>query len=126
MEGYSKIDFNNKTIFYVNYSVFRSLPDPKEKILELLKFNQADLLQQPLNSVLTLVNVSHLHFDLTILKLFKESTDITLPYEKKLAVVGIKGLLKSGYNYVVGLSPNNKVQAFDTEEEAKEWLVKED
>lgn len=126
MEGYSKFTYCDKTIFYEDYSIFQSHPDQKEKVVELLKFIQGDLLKQPLNSVLSLVNVSNLKFDMLILKLFKESTQLTSPYERKIAVLGVKGMLKSGYNFVIGLTSKRQVKAFETEQEAKDWLVKED
>lgn len=34
----------------------------------------------------------------------------------------MKGLQKAGYNFIVGFT-NPKIKAFDTELEAKEWLV---
>lgn len=126
MEGYSKITYNGKTIFFSNYSIFESHPNQKEKIIELLKFIQADLLKQPPDSVLLLANFSNLKFDMPILKLFKDSTELTSHIDKRIAIVGVTGLLKSGFNFVVGLNAKLPVKSFDTEQEAKEWLVKED
>jgi hypothetical protein len=126
MEGYSKINYKNKTIYYSNYSIYQSDPDQKRKTLELLDFIQADRIKQPLNSVLALVNVANLDFDMEILKRLKENLQQTEPYDKKMALIGINGLKKTAYNFVFGLTPSPKRKSFDTELEAKEWLVKED
>lgn len=126
MEGFSKIIYKDKAIRYVNYSLFQSDPDQKQKMLELLAFSQSGRLQQPLNSVLTLINVSNLNFDLDTLQHFKESINITAPYDKKIAVIGVTGLIKSAYKFVVGATPSQKIRYFQAEPEAKEWLVQED
>jgi len=126
MEGFSEIIYKNKAIFYTNFSIYKADPDYKQKILDLLKFSDTESLKKPLNSVLALVNISNVKYDMNILHHFKESMNKTAPYGKKLAVLGVNGLLKSGYNFVVGLTPNLKRKAFDTEQEALEWLVMEE
>lgn len=125
MEGFSRITYKNKTINYVNYSIFQSDAHQKQKMLELLKFAEADRIIQPLDSALVLVNVSNLSFDMDTLKQFKESVDRMDPFDKKMAVVGVTGLIKTAYNFVFGLTQNRKRKAFDSELEAKEWLVVE-
>jgi hypothetical protein len=126
MEGFSIITYKDKTIFYSNFSIFQSDPDQKQKILKLMKYGEDEWLKQPLNSVLALINVLNLNFDMEILRYFRESLAKTTHYEKKIAIIGVTGLIKTAYNFVIGLVPNQKVKTFDTEEEAMEWLVKED
>ena len=48
-----------------------------------------------------------------------------MPYEKRVAVIGMKGLQKVAYNFIVSLTQKDLVKAFDSELEAKEWLVKD-
>jgi hypothetical protein len=54
-----------------------------------------------------------------VLKVIKEEGNIIKPYEGKTAVLGLNGLIKAGYNFVVGLAnPNYKL--FDSEQAAKD------
>jgi len=123
MEGYSEITYKEKTICYSNYSIYAN---QKEKMMELLKFEESQWVKHPQNSILALINVTNISFDMETLNKFKENIARTAPYEKKMALVGITGLLKTAYNFVFGLTPNQKEKAFDTEEEALEWLVREE
>lgn len=122
VEGFSIINYKGKNIIYANYS---SLGKDKEKILNLVNTLAEEYLKNPPNSVLGLTNVTNIHFDMDILNAFKSLGKKTAPHEKKIALVGVNGLLKAGYNFVVGFNNSNKFRAFDTEEEAKEWLVKD-
>jgi hypothetical protein len=62
-----------------------------------------------------------------LLTAFIDEGKKTNPYEKKVAVfginVGVNNVDKLAYNFISGLG-NNKMKVFDTESEAKEWLVK--
>jgi hypothetical protein len=58
-----------------------------------------------------------------VLNAFQKSTKRTADYEHKMAILGVKGLMKAAYNFVIGLTQNKKVKTFDSELEAKEWLV---
>lgn len=124
MEGFSKIAYKGKEIYYVDYSSFGF---DKEKALKLLR-SIPDLykqLQVPPHSVLALVNISGLHFDTDVINAFNEERPKTVEYEKKVAVIGMKGLQKVAYNFIVSLTQRNLVKAFDSELDAKEWLVSE-
>lgn len=63
-----------------------------------------------------------LFFILRRSKNFKEMQEKTGPYTKKIAVVGLKGLQKAGFNTIAGPNAKGPVKAFDTPDEAKEWL----
>jgi hypothetical protein len=125
MEVFSKIIYKNKMIYYLDYSAFQNDKDRKEKTLQLMKTAADTWSVQPKNSVLSLLNLNNFYFDMDILNAFKESASRTSENEKKMALIGVKGLIKTGYNFVIGLTQNSKVKVFDTEAEAKEWLVKD-
>ena len=115
VEGLSKIYYKNKMIYYIDYSVFQpiiSSKDKKEKTLLLLKSAGDEWITKPPNSVLSLVNVTSFYFDMDVLNAFKASATRTAPYENKMAIIGVKGLLKTAYNFVIGLTQNSKVKAF--------------
>lgn len=124
MEGLSVINCKNKEIIFVDHSVLSKDPNQKEKTIKLIKETTTEYQKRPKNSVLGLVNVEGSKFDMEILNVFKEEGGKIDPYEKKVAVYGVKGLQKAGYNFVVGLI-NSKYKVFETEVEAKEWLVKD-
>lgn len=119
MEGLSTIIYQNKAIIYMDYSGFG---DNKESAKELIKGGTAEYKNYPLNSVLALVNVKNLRFDTEIMNLWKEEQDKSAPYEKKVAVVGMGTLQKIAYNFITRLH-GNVIKAFDSEQEAKDWLV---
>jgi len=121
MEGYSVINYKNKQIHIVDYSV---LNKSKEKTIKLIQYATEQYKNLPKDSVLAIVNAENFYFDMDILKVFKEEGAKTAPYEKKVAVIGVKGLIKAAYNFVVGLTRNN-YKVMNSEAEAKEWLIKD-
>lgn len=126
MEGPVTLNYKGKSIVRVNYSQFAGLPraEQKEKILALLREGDETLKRYPPNTLLSLVNLSNVYFDMDIVNAFKNSNNAAAQNSlKKMAVVGITGVVKAAYNFVVGLSPNSKIRTFATEEEAKEWLA---
>jgi hypothetical protein len=119
VEGLSTISYKGKTIIYINYT---DLGKSKEKTIQLLIGATEEYRKYPLKSVLALTNTTNLAFNMDVLKIFKDEGKKTAPYEKKVAAIGVKGLLKAAYNFVVGLT-SKTFKVFDTELEAKEWLV---
>lgn len=119
MEGLSKIAYKGKEILYVDYSAIGS---EKEKAKQLILASTEEYMKYPPKSVLALVNVENLHFDSEIVDLMKTTKEKTVPYEKKIAIIGMKGLQKVAYNFVISLTQRDKVKTFNTAEEAKEWL----
>ncbi len=125
VEGLSIINYKGKTIVYGNYMTFaEDKSTQKAKTLELEKAVSAEYSKYSTKTLLALTNVQNMYFDMDILNAMKNSMDKVSPYMKKSAIVGVKGLAKAGYNFVIGLA-NHNTKAFDTEEEAKEWLVKD-
>ena len=120
MEGFSTITYKDKSFFYVDYSGFGS---DKEKAMQLIKGCTVEYMTHPKNSVVALLNVSGLRFNTEILNTFKSEQEIAAPYEKKIAVTGLNTLQRIAYNIIAGSARNVFIRAFDSEEEAKEWLV---
>jgi hypothetical protein len=127
MESVGKITYQNKTIFFADYT---EVGADKVKTIQTVK-DGTQLLstdesgeKRPPHSVLALANVTNVHFDMEVLRVFQEQNKELEQYYKKLAVVGVVGLLKAGYHFVIGLS-NKTIQIFNTEQEAKDWLIKD-
>lgn len=120
MEGLSKIIYKGKEIIYVDYSNFKL---DKMKTFNLV-FNCAnEYMKYPLKSVLAIVNLTNLYFDTDIIDAFKMTQEQTTPHQKRVALIGIKGLQLLAYNYIVHLNYRDKVRIFNNISEAKEWLV---
>jgi hypothetical protein len=122
MEGLSKITYKNKTILYIDYS---KVLGSKEKILQLIEKASQEYLKYPPKSALALTNFSNIQMDSDIVQMLKKTQEKTFLYEKKVTLIGNKDHLKVGYNFIVGFTQRSIVQMFDTELEAKEWLVKD-
>lgn len=120
MEKISTINYKGKNIIYANYE---PIGKDKEKVFELMACVGEAYKNSPPHSVLALINAGNIEFDMDILKRFKEAQGQYEVNQKKVAIIGVKGLLKAGYNFVIGLTSNKTTKAFDTEQEAKEWLV---
>lgn len=120
MEGFSVISYKNKTIYYFDYS---NIGNSREKVRQILDYYTREYRNLPPKSLLVLVNVSNLHLDTDLVNDFRISRNQTAPYEKKVASFGMRGMQKLAYNFVASLDKNDKVKAFDSELEAKEWLI---
>lgn len=119
LKGLSTFNYKGKSIIFVDYSVLNT----KEEALELINSSEKEYCQHPKNSVLAITNVSSLHFDTDIINAFSAAQNTALEFEKKVAVIGIKGLQKVAYNFIVALTARDKIKVFDTLEEAKDWVV---
>ena len=120
MEGISTISYQGMTILVIDFS---NLGKSKEGTLALIKAMGDEFAKNPLHSVLALINLTNSFFHVNTLTAFKSSREACGPYEKKVAVVGLKGLMKTGFKTVTGSDKVGTVMAFDSVQEAKEWLV---
>lgn len=120
MEGLSNITYQNKKIIYLDYS---NIGNSKEQAIQLIKAGTVEYAKYPPKSVIALVNVTNLRFDSEVMSVFKEEQDKAAPYEKKVAVFGLNALQRIAYNFISGSNKNVSIKAFDSEQEAKDWLV---
>jgi hypothetical protein len=120
METPIRISYKHKSLLYVDYASTRS----KEEKLTLLKIAAEEYMKQPQNSVLAIINLTKVNYDIEIVNNFIKSREKTAPYEKKEAIIGMSSLQRVAYNFICGLK-NNNTKTFDSEIEAKEWLVEE-
>lgn len=78
--------------------------------------------QEPPRSVLTLTDVTGSHFDSTIVKALRQLAEHDRPFVRAGAVVGLSGLMRVILSTLVHLTGRD-LRAFDTLEEAKQYLV---
>lgn len=125
-EGLSIINYKGKNIVYIDYTDFaKDKSTQKEKTMRLFSSATEEYQKHPAKSVLGLVNVENVYFDMDILNMFKNARGKHEPHTKKEATLGIKGLAKAGYNFIYGLNGSDIRKAFNTKEEALEWLVRD-
>ena len=120
MEGLSTIYYKGKQIHYVDYS---TTGGSKEKTLLLTKVWEEEFCKHPPKSVLTLANASGFRFDKEIMNATKAARIASEPYEIKSALFGMNNLTRAVYNFVLAMTAGNYQKVFNTELEAKEWLV---
>jgi hypothetical protein len=122
MEAISISIFQEKKIYVVNFAYSGN---SKEDTVSIIVAAEEEFSKNPSNSVLALINVSNAFFHFDTLKAFKNFQEKTDPFIKKVAIVGLVGLQKVGFNTVTRTDHKGTVKAFDSEQEAKEWLTAE-
>ena len=122
MEGISISTFQKKKIYVVSFAYSGN---SKEETVSTIIAAEEEFSKNPSNSVLALINVSNAFFHFNTLKAFKDFQEKTDPYIKKVAIVGLVGLQKVGFNTVSRSNHKGSVKVFDSEQEAKEWLIEE-
>jgi len=124
MEGFSIISYKDQPIYYFDYS---EIGNSKEKVIRLIKYATEEYAKLPLKSLLVLVNFTNLHFDMDVVNTFKEERKKSTPYEKKVAIFGMIGVMNIAYNFIANAGQaTDFMKAFDTELNAKEWLISDD
>lgn len=118
MERLRFIEHAGRRILYFD---FRDVRDP-QALLPLLEQAKAIVAREPEGSVLTLTNVSGLHFNAESVRAFKAMVEHNRPYIKESAVVGLSGLHRVIYVAVVKIA-RRRIPTFDDEASAKAWLV---
>ncbi len=113
------ITYKNVPILYTNWSNF---PTEKE-FLDATKETTNFVVEQNLGNLLELVDVTDSVTTTEIIKASKEAAILTKPFNKKKAVIGISGLKRILLNAVNRIA-SEKIVAFETKEQALEWLIK--
>jgi hypothetical protein len=95
-----------------------------EEAVAAIKQSKEVVATQPLGSLLVMTVVRGARYNTTVLQEMKELAAHNAPYVKASAVVGMAGLHRIAYQAVI-LFSRRKIQVFDTEAQALEWLVKQ-
>jgi hypothetical protein len=113
------VSHKGQSIFLIDFSHCKG-----KEILLLLDQVRADVARQSPGSVLTLADFSGAHVDKAVATKIKEVLVLDRPYVKKSAWVGIDSLPRVFYENFKNFS-QREIPAFDTREQAMDWLVKE-
>ena len=112
------IEYKGKSIYYMDFSNLKS----EKEISELINNSKIFIRNQPLSSLLTMTDLSGMHFNNEIRDLFSSFIKGNKPYVKAGTVIGISGLLGIIYNAVTKLTGRN-IKSMRSIDAAKEWLV---
>ncbi|MFO7368839.1 MAG: STAS/SEC14 domain-containing protein [Bacteroidales bacterium] len=120
-QGAKFIEFKGKPIYYVDYSNIKT----SEEFLAIIKSTNAfreKLKRDGKKDLLMLVNISESFVYGDVLTEIKKAATLTRELIAKEAIVGITGSKKILLKILQSLTKID-YKIFDTEEEAKEWLV---
>lgn len=95
-----------------------------DDILAVINESKPVIASKPVNSVLTLTDVTDIRFDEAVTNAMKDFTAHNKPYVRAGAVVGVTGLKRIIFEAVIRFS-KRKLSTFGTLDEAKEWLSKQ-
>jgi hypothetical protein len=113
------INHKGRAIFLIDFSHCKG-----KEIVLLLDQVRADVARQAPGSVLTLADFSGAQVDKAVATKIKEVLVLDRPYVKKSAWVGTDSLPHVFYENFKSFSQRD-IPAFETREEAMDWLVKE-
>ncbi len=117
MERIQFIQHKGKQLLYLDLVNAKST-----EVVQLVKDATPVIAAQPEKSLRTLTNVTNMAFNSEATEALKQFTKHNKPYVIAGAVVGVTGLKQIIYNAVLKFSGRNLV-AFDTLDEAKNWLA---
>ena len=108
-------------ILLLDFSNLRDTPTTLAQIEEARKF----VAQQPKRKeILTLVDVSRMRYDNQVLKAFQDLTRHDEPWERAVAVFGLRGIGLIAFR-ANNLLSGGRLHGFTGREEAVAWLLKQ-
>lgn len=117
MEKAKLISYGGKNIYFMDFSNMKS----KDEIIALIAKSSSYIRSSAPNSVLTLTNISKMHFSSEIKELFTSFVSGNKPYVKAGSVVGISGIQSILYNAIMRITGTN-LKSMKSIDDAKEWL----
>jgi hypothetical protein len=121
-EGTKIISHKEQDIIYLDYRGLKKPEEFQEKVGETIKRTKY-YLENNIKDILVLTDLNDSYIYGNATKFLKESTKMARPFVKKSAVIGISGAKRILLN-MVNLFSGYETKAFQTIEEAKDWLVK--
>jgi 16S rRNA (guanine(966)-N(2))-methyltransferase RsmD len=101
-----------------------TLVDSSRGAVEAIRRSKEVVATQPLGSILVMTVVHGARYNSAVLQALKDLAAHNAPYVKASALVGMGGLHRIAYQAVI-LFSRRKIQTFDTEAQALDWLVQQ-
>ena len=119
MDRVKFIEHKGKRILHLDFSHFKA-----EQVLPVIEQARAIIAAQPPKSVYTLTDVTESGFNSKVSDSLKEFVAHNKPFVAASAVVGVTGLKQIILNAVMKFSGRH-LHAFDSLDQAKDWLAKQ-
>lgn len=120
MERTRFIDHRGKRVLVFDYSGIQNADEAVAQI----EHSKQVVAANPPGSLLVMTLVRDARYNTAVLQAMKELAAHNAPYVKASAVVGMSGLHRIAYQAVI-LFSRRKIQTFDREAEALDWLVQQ-
>ena len=113
------IEYHDKKIFYQDFSGLLYDADALKKELTQV---QAEVVSQPKNSLLILSDFRDTNITNEMMSLLSASSTLTKDHVHRTAVLGVTGIKRTLADLLTRLT-GQQLRYFDTESDAKDWLV---
>ena len=113
------IEYKGRQILFINMADLL-----ENEVLEIIEYAKKIIRSQPEKSLLTLTDVTHARYNAKVVSAMQEYAKGNKPYIKAAALLGINPIKKIIFNKIMEFS-QRELHAFDTEQQAKDWLVKQ-
>lgn len=114
------IKCNNVAVLHLDYSNFKlDIEALRAEVLEA----DAEILREPKGTVLVLIDLRGTAASGAVVSMFKESSQITTPYIRRHALIGVSGIKRYLADKVAQLA-GKPMRLFETEEAALDWLTR--
>jgi hypothetical protein len=120
MERTRFTEHRGKRILMLDYSGVQQA----DEALREIEHSKAVVASHPPKSLLVLTNVRDARYNTAVLQAMKELAAHNAPYVKASAVVGMGGLHRIAYQAII-LFSRRKIQVFDDERQALDWLAEQ-
>jgi len=120
MERTRFIEHKGHRILLLDYSGIQN----GEDAVAAIRTSKEVVATQPRGSILVMTVVRDARYNSAVLQALKDLAAHNAPYVKASALVGMGGLHRIAYQAVI-LFSRRKIQTFDTEAQALDWLVQQ-
>jgi hypothetical protein len=118
------IAYHNKRILYIDLSDFKDdMKSLDKELVEAVATVGQEMYQQPLGSVLVLVDLRNTMLTQTANRLLSERIQDTKKFVRRTAVVGMTGIRKMFLDFFARLA-ESETGSFDEPEAAQDWLIR--
>lgn len=118
MAGVEFIEHKGKRILYEDFSETnpQTLPPVLDKAHEMIA-------AEPESSVIAIVNVRGTQFNTKLVQQMKQFVKSNTPYIKATGIIGLSGLQSVVLHGIIQFTGRKNLHVFNTEEQAKEFLI---
>lgn len=118
MKRITFIDLGGRAVLFLNFADLKDI----EEIRMTAGEGKETVRQQGINNLITLTDITGMHFNNSIKDIFQDLASHNKPYVSMGAVAGITGLNRILYNGLMKITGRN-LKGFQTLQDARDWLI---